>query len=111
MKNGAIASATTISTKAICSARLLAWPTGAVMSDTAGAPSIAAMSGPSSEQTGGSHQQHDRHDDEDHRIGSFRTEHLGETLDHAEAEAGDDRTHDRAHAADHHHRKHHDDQR
>jgi hypothetical protein len=37
-------------------------------------------------------------------------EHLGQALDHAEREAGDDRAHDRAHAADHHHREHDDDE-
>ena len=31
----------------------------------------------------------------------LRIEHLGQALDHAEREAGDDRAEDRAHAADH----------
>ena len=39
-----------------------------------------------------------------------RVEQLGQALDHAEPEAGDDRADDRAHAADHHHREHDDDQ-
>src|SRR5215217_3113017 len=108
MKNGAITSAATITTNAICSARLPAWPTGAVIAETAGAPSTAAISGPPSEQAGRAHQQHDRHDDEDHSVGRFREEYLGQALDHAKPEAGHDRAHDRAHAADHHHGEHHD---
>ncbi len=64
----------------------------------------------SSEQPGGPDQQHDRHHDEDHRVGCLGEEHLGQALDQAEREAGDDRSHDRAHAADDHHREHHDDE-
>ena len=37
-------------------------------------------------------------------------ENLGQSLDHAEPEAGHDRAHDRAHAADHDDREHDDDQ-
>ena len=43
------------------------------------------------EQAGGPHQQHDGHDDKDHHGGGFRVEHLGQSLDQAEREAGDDR--------------------
>jgi hypothetical protein len=39
----------------------------------------------------GFHEQHDDHDHEDHRVGSLGIEHLGEPLDHAEAEARQDR--------------------
>src|SRR4029077_5670480 len=105
MKNGATMSAAVMMMNAIVSLRPSAECAGAAMVSVA-----TAMSGRPSEQAGRPDQQYDRHDDEDHRVGGFRKEHLGEALDHAEAEPGDDRPHDRAHAADHHHGEHHDDQ-
>src|SRR2546423_15665128 len=77
MKNGAITSTATITTNAICSARLPAWLTGAVMAETAGTPSTAAISDPPSEQAGRAHQQHQRHDDEDHGVGALGKKNLG----------------------------------
>src|ERR1043166_9981517 len=100
MKNGATISTVTISRNAIVSLRPSAQFAGAVM------VSMAAMSRPPPEQAGGADQQHDRHDDENHGVRGFGEEHLGETLDDAEPAAGDDRAHDRAHAADHHHGEH-----
>src|SRR5579883_341972 len=55
-------------------------------------------------------QQDDDHDDKYDRIRRFGIEDLGQALDHAKREAGDDRAHDGAHAADHHHRENHDDE-
>src|SRR4029450_2192241 len=62
--------------------------------------SMLFMSSGSPEQAGRLDQQHDGHDDEDHRVGGFGIEHLGQPLDDAKHEAGDDRAHDGAHAAD-----------
>src|SRR5690606_5900074 len=59
---------------------------------------------------GGAQQQDDDHDDEDDGVGGFRPEDLGQPLDDAQTQAGDYGTHDGAHAADDHHREHHDDQ-
>src|SRR6202521_1460530 len=63
----------------------------------------------SPEQPGGAHQQDYRHDDEDDRRRSFRIEHLGQSLDQAKSQAGDDRTENRAHAADYYYREDDDD--
>src|SRR5512132_1228478 len=63
-----------------------------------------------SEQAGGPDQQHDRHDDEDYRVGCLGKEDLGEPLDDAQSEPGHDCAHDRAHAADHHYGEHYDDE-
>src|SRR5471032_1065296 len=71
---------------------------------------LCNMSGPPSEQAGGPDQQHDRHDDEDHRAGGLGKENLGQPFDDTEPKTGEDRAHDRAHAADHHHCEHHDDE-
>ena len=62
------------------------------------------------EQAGGADEQNDGHDDEHHGGRGFRIEHLGETFDHAKAQTGEDGAHDGAHAADHDHREHHDDE-
>ncbi|SOY78555.1 hypothetical protein CBM2599_A10153 [Cupriavidus taiwanensis] len=62
------------------------------------------------EQPGRAQQQHDHHDEEHHGRRCFRIEHFGQAFDHAKPEAGQDRAHDRTHAADHHHREHDDDQ-
>src|SRR5690242_17641231 len=105
MKNGATISAATMITKAMVSLRL-----SRMRAAVGAASAMLAMSGRPSEQTGGADQQHDRHDDEDHRVGGLGEEHLGEALDDTEPEAGEDRPHDRAHAADHDDGEHHDDQ-
>src|SRR6185369_12564828 len=63
-----------------------------------------------SEQARRLQHQHDHHDHEDHGIRRLRVEDLRQAFDHAEPEAGDDRAHDRSHAADDHHREHDDDQ-
>src|SRR5436190_24386420 len=63
-----------------------------------------------SEQARRADQQHDRHDDEDHSVGGLGKEHLGQPLDDAQSESGDNGAHDRAPAADHHHREHNDEQ-
>src|SRR5438132_723709 len=48
------------------------------------------------EQSGGPDQQHDHHDDEDHRIGCFGEEDLGQSLDDAQPKSRHDCAHDRA---------------
>src|SRR5436190_19828526 len=101
MKNGATISTAVMMRNAIVSLRPSAECSGAAMVSLA-----TAMSGRPSEQAGRADQQHDRHDDEDHRVGRLGKEHLGEALDNTEAEAGDDGAHDRAHAADHHQGEH-----
>src|ERR1700752_3973483 len=102
MKNGAAKSAATISRNATTSL-LLRWRPPALPPFRLWAPAgatLCSMSGPPPEQAGRPHQQHDRHDDEDHRVGGLGEEHLGQAFNDPEAEAGDDRAHDRAHAAD-----------
>src|SRR3546814_13352461 len=47
------------------------------------------------EQAGRLHDQHDRHDDEEHRGRSLRIEHLGQSLDVTEPAAGDTRSEQR----------------
>src|ERR1700730_13697160 len=108
-----MAKASAISTKATGSLPLTRLrSTVAMGSATGGATGSAtrSISGRPSEQPRGPDQQHDRHDDENHRVGCLREEHLGQSLDDAETEAGQDRAHDRAHAADHYDRKHDDDE-
>src|SRR5512142_1038924 len=81
----------------------------------AAAGAIAAISAPSrkaseiaraasallAEESRRAHEQHDDHDDEDHGARRLRIEVLGEALDDAEPEPGEDRAEDRPHAADH----------
>ena len=62
------------------------------------------------EQACGPEQQHQRHHQEHNGGGCLRIIYLGEALDHAEAQAGDGGAHDRAEPADHHDRKHDDDE-
>src|SRR5271156_2717404 len=61
------------------------------------------MSGCLAEQARRLDEDHDRHDDKDPLAGGFGIELLGQALDPPQADAGDDRPADRAHAADHHH--------
>src|SRR2546428_54164 len=72
--------------------------------------STCSMSGSPPEQPGWPDQQYDGHDDEDYRVRGLGKKHLGQPFDNAEPEAGNDGAHDRAHAADHHDREHHDDE-
>src|SRR6516162_2072373 len=82
-----------------------------VRADLAGTAMFSAtMSGPPSEQPRRADQQHDCHDDKDHRIRGLRKEHLSQPLDNAETESGYDGAEDRTHAADYHNGEHHDDQ-
>src|SRR5258708_32738353 len=74
------------------------------------APWTAAFMSPLPEQALRPDHQDDSHHDEDHGVGSLGEVHLRETFDHAQREAGDDRSHDGAHAADHNHCEHDDDQ-
>src|SRR5882672_8286934 len=89
-------------------ARWCAWPFARAAPASPGTADMARR--PSSlcaEQAGRLDHEHDRHDDEDHGVGGFGVEDLGEPLDQPEREARDDRPQDRAHAPDHHHREHH----
>src|SRR5664279_4962443 len=62
------------------------------------------------EQSGWLDQEDDHHDHEDDGVRCFGIEHLGQALDHAEAETGQDGAENRAHSADDHHRENDDDQ-
>jgi len=86
-KNGAATSATTITPKATT---LVAGTGVAAGTATAavGAPVVAVTSSRGApEKTGGSHQQHEHHDDEDHRVGRLGIEDLGEPFDDPERES------------------------
>src|SRR6186997_3077620 len=61
------------------------------------------------EETRGLDQQHDHHDDENHRSRRLGVEDLRQPFDHAQAEPRDDRAENRAHPADHHDGEYHDD--
>src|SRR6476660_8703361 len=63
-----------------------------------------------SEQSRWAEHQNDHNDAEDHRVGRLWIEVLRQALDDAEAEAGEDRSHDRAHAADDDDGEHDDDE-
>src|SRR5437762_3312773 len=104
MTAGAATSATAISTNAMISLR-----ERSVRKDVFIA-TACSMSGSPPKQSGGPDQEHDCHDDENHRVGGLREEHFGQSLDHAEAKARENSADDRSHAADHHHREHDDDQ-
>src|SRR5512145_293850 len=79
---------------------------GAAVAEVVEMMSCLAMgSGSLAEQAGGFDQQHHHHDHEDDGGGGLGIEHLGQSLQQAEQEAGDHRAQDRAHAADHHHRE------
>src|SRR3982074_2738979 len=89
---------------AIISSRMVRAVTGSVSSV------MAVMSGRPSRQSRRLYQQHQHHEDKYHGVGGLGIKVFGQSLDHAERKAGDDRTHDGTHAADHHHREPHDDQ-
>src|SRR5919198_3438117 len=105
MNIGAISSAITMARNAIVSLRPVAGRTSAPICSVA-----CAISRSASEQSGRPDQQDDRHDDKDYGVGRLGKKYLGQPLDDAEREAGDDRAQDRTHAADHHDREYHDDE-
>src|SRR3954447_341573 len=98
--HGTTASSTAITANTIISSRMARGLTGSVSSVN------ALMSGRPSGQSRWLHQQHQHHQNENYGVGSFGIKILCQSFDHAERKAGDDRPHDRAHAADHHHREH-----
>src|SRR5215211_8984856 len=100
--SGTIASSAAITANTIISSRIDCGVTGIVSSVS------ALMSGRPSGQSRWLYQQHQHHQHEHHGVGSFGIEVFGKSLDHAERKAGDDRTHDGTHAADHDHREHDD---
>src|SRR5438105_10097921 len=104
-----MAGAATIAASMIRKAMLSAESTRSRTEVAAGSTTRSTLRAPP-EQAGRPDEKHDRHDDEDHRVRSFGKEHLGQALDDAEREAGDDRAHDRAHPADHHDGEHDDDE-
>src|SRR5262245_28206218 len=105
--NGASTRSRTMAAKAAYWCRTAGAASGAAL--VASTYSVAMLLG-AAEEPGGLHQQDQCHDDEDHGVRGLGIEDLGQPLDHAEPEAGDDRAHDRSHPADHHDREHHDDQ-
>src|SRR3981189_2959899 len=98
--NGTEASSAAITTNTIISSRTARGVTGKVSSVN------ALMSGRPSGQSRWLYQQHQHHQDEDHGVGSLGIKVFGQSFDHAERKARDDRPHDGPHAADHHHREH-----
>src|SRR3954453_6841702 len=102
--SGTSPSSTAIAANTIISSRIARGVTGSVSSVN------ALMSGRPSSQSRGLYQQHQHHQDEHHGVGSLGIKILGQPFDHAKGKTGDDRSHDRPHAADHHHREHDDDQ-
>src|SRR6478609_4717477 len=99
---GTMASSTAIAANTIISSRIARGVTGSVSSVN------ADMSGRPSRQSRWLYQKHQHHQHEHHGVGGFGIKILGQSLDHAKRKAGDDRSHDRAHAADDHHREHDD---
>src|ERR1700732_3123488 len=97
--HGTIAKSVAMMTNAIISSRTARAVTGMVSSVN------AVMSGRPSRQSRRLHQQHQHHQDEYHGVGSFGIKVFRQSLDHPERKAGDDRPHDRPHAANDHHRE------
>src|ERR1700681_2450145 len=89
---------------AIISSRMVRGVTGSVSSV------MAVMSARPSHQSRRFYKQHQHHQDKYHGVGGFGIKVFRQSLDHPERKAGDDRSHDGTHAADHHHREHDDDQ-
>src|SRR6266704_254038 len=102
--NGTIANSAAITTNTIISSRMVRGDTGKVSSVK------AVMSGRPSRQSRRLHQEYQHHENKYHGVGGFWIKVFRQSLDHAKRKAGDDRSHDRAHAPDHDHREHHDDQ-
>src|SRR5260370_16479891 len=98
--HGTIASSTAMIANTIISSRIARGVTGIELSV------IAVMSGRPSGQSRWFYQEHQHHQDEYHGVGSLGIKVLRQAFDHPERETGDDRSHDRAHAADHHYREH-----
>src|SRR4029078_8626358 len=96
--SGTSPSSTAIAANTIISSRIARGGTGRVSSVN------ALMSGRPSRQSRWLDQQHQHHQYENHGVGSLGIKILGQSLDHTQRKAGDDRSHDPTHAADHHHR-------
>src|ERR1700689_1829532 len=96
-KNGAIAIRATIIAKAMALTRR-SW----LVISAAATEASRSMSGRPPKQAGRPDQKDDRHDDEHHGFRRLRVELLGQALYDAKNEAGQDRTEDRSHAANHH---------
>src|ERR1700722_14225026 len=64
---------------------------------------IAVMSGRPSRQSRRLHQKHQHHEHKHHGVGGLRIKVFRQPLDPTQRKAGDDRSHDGAHAADYHH--------
>src|ERR1700710_906812 len=64
------------------------------------------ISGGLSKEAAGPDKQQDPQKQEDHGGRGLRVEHLGQSFDDAQAEAGQDRSHDRPHAANDDHGEH-----
>src|SRR6267143_663886 len=99
---GTIASSAAIAANTIISSRIARGVTGNVSSVK------AVMSGRPSRQSRRLHKQHQHHQHKYHGVGGFGVKVFGQSLDHAERKAGDDRSHDGTPAADDDHREHHD---
>src|SRR5262245_37671656 len=106
MKAGAMMKKPAITRKAIGSLH----EAPALTSIAAVGSATRSMSRAPAEEAGRPDEKDDRHDHEDHRVRGLGEEDLGEAFDDPEREAGDDRAHDRAHAADHDDGEHHDDE-
>src|SRR6266496_3725442 len=89
------------------------WPPDSAGLSTAGVDAasrtVAMLLVPPEKPRGPEHEDHG-HDHEDDRIGGFRVEDLGQSLDHPEGEARDDGAHDGPQSADHDDREDDDDQ-
>src|SRR3954471_11695338 len=101
---GTSASSTAIAANTIISSRIARGVTGSVSSVN------ADISSRPSGQSRWLHQQHQHHQNKYHGVGSLGIKVFGQSFDHAEGETGDHRSHDRTHAADHHHGEHDDDE-
>src|SRR4051794_24964505 len=90
--SGTIATNSAISATTIISSRM-------ARGGTCSASSVmAVMSGRPSRQSRRLYQQHQHHQHEHHGVGGLGIKIFGQSLDHAQRKAGDDRSHDRAHA-------------
>src|SRR5579862_2647895 len=103
-ENGTMPSSTAMMPNTIISSRMVRGVIGSVSSVN------AVMSGGPSRQSRRFHQEHQHHQHEHHGVGSFGVEIFGQSLDHPQRKTGDDRAHDRAHAADDDDREHDNDE-
>src|SRR6266436_10019797 len=98
--HGTIASSAAMTANTIISTRIARGVIGIVSSV------IAVILRRPSGQSRWLYQEHQHHQDEYHGVGSLGIEVFRQSLNHPQRETGDDRSHDRTHAADHHHREH-----